>query len=598
MEYTVPTIPHDILDGLKEDFPNYIYFKTNKKSRTFWCSACGEKYVVGDLERLETPDIRRHQLIYHNQKLNCLKCGRNGEAKNLSFGLAKGLNRTSVFKAIILPVNFNEVWVRCIEYKANYDLCEQRVFDYTEYNRYRLVPGQAEFWQYIGGELTKKDIVFEPFLWQHGFFTEKYDYGFANIEALKGTFLEYNAYKEYTWHCDNFHYPMKYLSWYAIHPQIEMLVKMDDLELIKEMLMNNRDCRSFVDWSAKKPWDLYKLTKPLYNVWKCEYFGSLQILKTFRRIKGDKPKDFETAHRLNEIFTKWSTCNNKNLINFLSVVKSTKSDAESVLKYIDKHLVKCSFSSDEHRVYDTIEMWLDYIDMLKVTKTFKVKTHFPKDLKAAHDDLTSAKEFALAKIKAENDKKAIAEAIKKLKAKAKEQSAILEKKFPKCDGIYAKLHKKYEYSNGKYVIVVPKTIEDIVADGLALNHCTWRTERYYERIGTHESYIMFLRRAEAPDEPWYTLEVEPGGTVRQKRTLNDILVETDVPVITEFLKEWQAAIKPRFKSTDREKARISKKLREVGYEELKSTKKKINYGVLAGELLYDVLMQDLLETAG
>ena len=39
-----------------------------------------------------------------------------------------------------------------------------------------------------------------------------------------------------------------------------------------------------------------------------------------------------------------------------------------------------------------------------------------------------------------------------------------------------------------------------------------------------ETYLLFLRRAARPDVPWYTLEIEPGGNIRQKKSvLNESL---------------------------------------------------------------------------
>ena len=57
-----------------------------------------------------------------------------------------------------------------------------------------------------------------------------------------------------------------------------------------------------------------------------------------------------------------------------------------------------------------------------------------------------------------------------------------------------------------------------------LHHCVGNDgagERYYDRMERRESFIMFLRRTEEPNDPYYTLEIEPDGTVRQKRTLFD-----------------------------------------------------------------------------
>lgn len=94
--------------------------------------------------------------------------------------------------------------------------------------------------------------------------------------------------------------------------------------------------------------------------------------------------------------------------------------------------------------------------------------------------------------------------------------------------------------------------------------------------------------------PWYTLEIEPGGTIRQKRTTGDNQFE-DLDEAMPFLLEWQSVVAGRLNKSDRIKAQKSKVLRIEGFEELRRTKKKINYGELQGTLLVEALEKDLME---
>lgn len=111
----------------------------------------------------------------------------------------------------------------------------------------------------------------------------------------------------------------------------------------------------------------------------------------------------------------------------------------------------------------------------------------------------------------------------------------LEKKYPLLSQVCAEL-KKYEYSNKDYQIIVPERVEDILIEGNELKHCIDRVEKYFERMHKQESYILFLRRKEQPKKPYYTLEVEPDGTVRQKRTRYN-RQEKDIESATKFLKK-------------------------------------------------------------
>ena len=131
---------------------------------------------------------------------------------------------------------------------------------------------------------------------------------------------------------------------------------------------------------------------------------------------------------------------------------------------------------------------------------------------------------------------------------------------------------------------------------LQLSHCVGKSDRYWERIEQQEAYILFLRKTAEIDKPYYTLEVEPNGTIRQKRTYfdrqNDDLKDAEM-----FLKEWQKVVSERLTESDREKAEKSKILRLQEFEQLRQDDVRIHVGDLAGQRLVDVLVSDLMETA-
>jgi hypothetical protein len=99
-----------------------------------------------------------------------------------------------------------------------------------------------------------------------------------------------------------------------------------------------------------------------------------------------------------------------------------------------------------------------------------------------------------------------------------------------------------------------------------------------------ETYICFLREASNPDIPYYTIEVEPGGTIRQHRGMYD--EEPGIKEIKPFLREWQQVIRKRMSKKDHEYAQVSKVKRQENIEELKA---KNNTRVLNG------LMEDFME---
>lgn len=222
-----------------------------------------------------------------------------------------------------------------------------------------------------------------------------------------------------------------------------------------------------------------------------------------------------------------------------------------------------------------LEQWKDYLDAcVKMKRDMKddMVTR-PRELKRRHDEIME-----------EIHKLQIIENIRRNKELAEQKEKELQGKFPDAENNLREVKGIYEYQNDSYRVIVPEKLTDIMLEGQALHHCAGATERYYERIQSRETYIFFLRRTGEPDTSYYTLEVEPGGTIRQHRTYLD--EETGIEEIRGFLREWQRVIKKRLTQQERELAKISKVKREENLEELR---RKNNTRVLQG------LLEDFME---
>jgi len=152
----------------------------------------------------------------------------------------------------------------------------------------------------------------------------------------------------------------------------------------------------------------------------------------------------------------------------------------------------------------------------------------------------------------------------------------------------------YGYVQGDYAVLVPARIEDILLEGQNLHHCVGTSERYWERIERQESYVLFLRRSSDVTKSYYTLEIEPDGTVRQKRTMYD-RQEADIEAATKFLKKWQKEVSKRMTDKERTLAEKSRILRMEEFAQMRKDRVIINTGFLRGNLLVDVLLADLME---
>lgn len=220
----------------------------------------------------------------------------------------------------------------------------------------------------------------------------------------------------------------------------------------------------------------------------------------------------------------------------------------------------------------TLISWRDYTNMadqLKMnTKCDQIAK--PKDLKAAHDELILLREA------------------KGLKKQAKE----IEKKWPKVNEQLPKLL-KFEFTAGEYTIVAPKEVLDIVREGTILRHCVHTCDYYFDRIQRDESYLFFLRRSAQPDVSWYTLEVEPSGNIRQKRTTGDNQ-NPDFQKSVPFLKKWQQFFQKQLTEEEKQLGEKADELRKENYKNLRKNGNRVWHGKLAGKLLAEVLENDFM----
>lgn len=214
--------------------------------------------------------------------------------------------------------------------------------------------------------------------------------------------------------------------------------------------------------------------------------------------------------------------------------------------------------------YSVIELYTDYISMAKrmgMDAQDEI-VYNPKDLKLRHDQLVQ--EFEL--------------------RKAEYEAEAMNRKWPKAQAVLDRIKGIYDYQGDGWQIITPRTLMDIVDDAHQLHHCAGASDRYYERIQTEETYILFLRKD--PEKSWYTLEVEPGGTVRQKRS--EYNRQPDLNEVNGYLKEWQTQIRKRLKEKDRQLAAQSAQQRDKEMNELQK-------GTERNRQLFNLLMADLME---
>ena len=350
--------------------------------------------------------------------------------------------------------------------------------------------------------------------------------------------------------------PGKYLYLWQTYPVLEQIVKAGLFQLVDDILEYR--ATDAIKRKGRKPTEFLSVTKKEFRRLR-DMNGGAKELKwlQFEKSSGRIIKDEE--------------------IYWMAKEELEPKDLQFVLDrmsicQVRHYLVKQSEKSGDD-ISHILQVWKDYLSMagklrLDVYDSIIYRT---SDLQRRHSE---------AVIQMEEKKKEI-------------RRRELEEKYVGFQEQLIALKEKYEFSAGEYQIVAPKSINDILYEGDTLHHCVNKTDNYFDRIASKESYILFLRKKENPEVPFYTLEVEPNGTIRQKRAEFD-RQNKDIDEVTSFLRLWQKEIQKRLTKKDYMSAEKSRKLRQRKYQEVRDQHIVVHGGEFAGKLLADLLEKDLM----
>lgn len=527
---------------LKDHFIFYKY--SPKKTTTGWCTNCRTEVTVKEPK--------------YNKTARCLHC----RAKIIykSTGKIKTLYAEGYSANIIQKIDGGIV-ERTFTYSESYRGDPRNPQEhFYEYSRKLLVDDKVKtyYWQsyknkcvrWCLGETTS--VVHEGY--HYGWYENTILYK-GNLKKIDSPLLKHSSYMLWDKLPTSL---MAYVILEKRYPVIERLAKVGLFSLAKELVRtsNSEQLKKYSEKTSLA--DGLELDKFRLKRLKA-MDGNLTALRWLQREK----KDNEVIS--DDIIKTFASED----IGYLDIAFALK--RLSITKTFN-YLVKQADAMGES-IGQTITTWKDYLSMAERAKLNLAAEQLfkPKDLKFAHDAMVL-----------DSKKEERAKLVKKL-----------EKEWPKVDSKMPKL-KKFEFAADGYQIVVPNGIEDIVTEGLCLRHCVHTSTYYYDRIQRDESYIFFLRRAENPDFPWYTLEVEPSGNIRQKRTTGD-KQNDDFKKAIAFLKKWQKYFKKQLTKEEKKLGVIADQLRQENYSQLRKDKKEVWHGKYAGQLLADILEADFMK---
>ena len=545
----VPGLPRDWTHwvdkvAVRENFIFYHYKRGGAK--TGYCTFCGK----------EVP-ITGHP--YHNKKGRCSRCRHPV--------VFKALGRTGYIQT---KRHYAYLIQRC---KDGFIVREFRT-DRTY--RKETLPHSKVYWHEIRRAIYDRSGEIRAYCW--GMFKQRYtrwiadgpcSYGFyyEHIGRIYGKSLPSLEKKELRstglvqWvrsrkETD----PEKYLAVWRHLPQMEQIWKAGLSELTKECFQSCHNMREYIK-NPDTPGLIRALGLDAKRFQRLRQMnGGMDVLEWLQYEK-------QTGRPIPDGLLRWF-CQEDIDVGDISFVHDRMSPLQ-IYNYLQKQ--KRYFRNSCRQ---TLTTWQDYLLMAK----------------KLHIDTSDEIVYRARKLRERHNELVMRMHEKDIEIQAEE----VAEKFPMVNGICQNLKSKYEYAGSDYLITAPKGILDIITEGRALNHCVDTHDRYWDRIERRESYVLFLRKVSDPTMSYYTLEIEPDGTIRQKRTEFDRQNE-DIEQATEFLQRWQTVITPRLTAEDLKLAERSRVLRAEEIIQMQKDRVVIHTGHLAGHLLAEVLLADLME---
>lgn len=476
----IKEIPKDI-DKWINEVPllssRYIYYKRDKKIINGYCTSCkSDVQVIG---------------AYHNADGQCPKCKSKiifkaiGKSKNIQDEssmaiIEKGdgkLDGAIIVRCFILYKdyrgNYRKPVIRYYE-EARYVIKNKTVFMFEWKSVYRAGGYKPVSWHRLKGSR----IIRNYFLYTNG------------LELLlSDSPWKYSAIKEYATHAGRFNV-LAYLDTYLEYPAIEYLTKLSLFNIVNESLTIYGVGSHGVKLKGKS-------IKEILGVEKCDITFLQKV-----NIKGSELKEYREAKKKGQRFTEdilnWVRRHGTNYGRFQDV--SNYTTMERAMNYLEKQV------NTKRHMSDIILDWVDYLRAAKELK-YDIESDyvlFPKDLKISHDRVMD---------------------IAKKKKNEHHNAAI--------QNFEEKLNDLYRYETKKYVIRAPKNIDEIINEGSRLKHCV---ATYISRIANRETSILFVREKDAPDEPFYTMEIKKKEVVQIRGQGNCSMT----PDVNKFIEDWKS----------------------------------------------------------
>jgi len=476
---------------------HFLYYKKRGRYATICCSKCGgvkegawkvgESYESTFQTHVEEPKNKRTG--------KCPLCGAYGIYKPQ--GKTKGKYTEESYAFTADRYKEHGAVIRYVQLEHSWHL-DEIIGDKGEpemYGAHEEFSGVEIAREYLEpGKKPQRDFhKHDPYLGKD-FWDDCNLYGMSNIpihagsihpemkEALKGTFLQYSGLDLYVAAVGETNV-LDYIERYTQYPQMEMLMKMGLIEVVRDMVKGY--CGLICDSKAKRA-DLFLGINKNHVKDLIAEKGDTEFLRILRWEKNlGKSWTAEQVKNISQVIQDYSSIKLENALKYMSM--------EQLINRIEKYAgTKFEASRTCYNALSQLKhitsVYLDYLDM-RITMGYDLNNSvyaYPRSLENAH-----------AKMVMEQNKN-----------KQDERLEEVKKSFPDIRKKYRKLRNQYFYEDDNLVIRPARSAEEIVQEGRILHHCVGGNS-YLRNHNEGKSLILVLRAKDTPDLPYITVEMKP-----------------------------------------------------------------------------------------
>lgn len=335
-----------------------------------------------------------------------------------------------------------------------------------------------------------------------------YDYShvFCDIgvaEAIADTPMQYadwEGYLEYGGDSKNLIY---FLQYHAKYPVIEFLHKGGYERLLHQRIwgMDQKEAYAIL-WQRKNLKECFRFPMRYLKIFSPELWTMRDVLQ-MNRLYAEFGDQVEQTNQYKAFVAGLEYRYLEHALEFAPFGK--------VKKYLLQQARKSDGAEDTHSICIAYRDYLNECDVLELDLQDK-QILFPPNLMEAHRGTSSQISFA----KNMADQRKFAAAVK-----------IME---------------QYCYEKGEYLIRPAREQMEVQMEGTTLRHCV---AGYLKQIANQESMVFFIRKKSAPEECFYTLELQ-GGEIKQCRTYQNVSY-TRNPEIEAFVGDWMKRVVKKIK---------------------------------------------------